>query len=409
MKQGKKLLGLLIILSLFLAFALNPVSGMAAEKTVTWLVSGGLTGPGAAVVVPIVSGMVDCVKDINAKGGVEGIKINLITIDDRYDVARGISVYHRYRKLPRLVYVTACSTGLTKALLPLVNRDKVSIGTPGGGTFQANIGRAFIMNPPYQDAFGAALDWMVADWKKKGNSGTPIVGYMGWDNPAGKEALIGGAQHAEQLGVKILQPEYYPPSSLKHDIWLTRIAKQGANYLYIQGVDPGPTNIIRDAYALGITKKLQILCDVWGPMSSIGVKTYSKELEGTVEVASFVRGDERLKNPMARLWKTYRKRPPEEMSPSYLLGVARVMIFEAALKGALKDVGYEKLNGDVIYQALQKLTGQDVTNGIHGRVDYSPTSRRSSREVKFYRIKDGKYIALTGWVKAPDTIALTKK
>ena len=97
------------------------------------------------------------------------------------------------------------------------------------------------------------------------------------------------------------------------------------------------------------------------------------------------------------------------MSPSYLLGVARAMIVEAALKGALKDVGYEKLNGEAVYQALQKLTGQDVTNGIHGRVDYSPTSRRSSREVKFYRIKSGKFIPLTGWVTAPDTIALTKK
>ena len=37
--------------------------------------------------------------------------------------------------------------------------------------------------------------------------------------------------------------------------------------------------------------------------------------------------------------------------------MAWAMTLEAALKVALKEVGYKKLDGEVIYQTYQKLTG----------------------------------------------------
>jgi hypothetical protein len=96
------------------------------------------------------------------------------------------------------------------------------------------------------------------------------------------------------------------------------------------------------------------------------------------------------------------------MNMMYLSGISQGMLYESALKVALKDVGYEKLDGEAMYHALQKLTGTDVTQGQMGTIDFSPTSRRVSRQVKFYKITGGKVVAISGWLTAPDCVSLYK-
>jgi hypothetical protein len=83
------------------------------------------------------------------------------------------------------------------------------------------------------------------------------------------------------------------------------------------------------------------------------------------------------------------------------------MTFEAALKVGLKDVGYKKLDGEVIYQTYQKLTGVPRA-GLQGPCAYSPTSRRGSLEVRFYQVKAGKVTSISDWIKAPDAVSLHK-
>ena len=404
----KKVIGFYGVILLFLTLALSPKLGLGAEKYVTWYISGGLTGPAAGVLSPYIQGNIDYITELNAEGGIDGIKIKTIVVDDRYDVARGISGYQRYRREHKMVLVSTYPTGTVKALLHIFERDKRAVLVPGTGRFHAHPGRIFLAAPPEQDGFGAALEWMVEDWENKGNPGKPVVGFIGWDSAAPREALNGSTEYAKKLGVKLLQPELFPPGSLKHDVWLTRLAKQGANYIYICGVDPSTSYVIRDAAALGMTKNIQMVSSFYGAMGNIGVKLYPNELEGTVVVSPIIRGGDALKHPFAKLYTKYRKRPLSEMPPFYLMGISMAKILEEGLKLALQDVGYEKVDGDSMYRALQKLTGMDVTQGLMGRLDYSPTSRRASREVRIYRVTGGELIPFTGWINAPDTVSLGK-
>jgi len=96
------------------------------------------------------------------------------------------------------------------------------------------------------------------------------------------------------------------------------------------------------------------------------------------------------------------------MTPIYGLGMAFAMTYEAGLRIALKDVGYEKLTAEAMYQAYQKLTGKDVSQGIQGLCTYSPTSRRASKEVRFYQVVGEKMVPVTGWIQPPDTVSLHK-
>ena len=398
----------LIFLSIVLAICLSVVtfSSSSFAKEVAYLSLADYTGPIAGLNVPADMGLEDYIKEINAKGGVDGVKIKLIGIDTRYDTARAVSAYKRYRRDPKLLVVNSISTAIGKAVARLIERDKRLQLVPGDGEFQAHLGRTFIWGPAYQDAFAANLDWIMDDWKARGKSGTPVVGFVNWDNPFGRELLRGGKEYAEKLGIKLLPPEFFPPGTLKHDVYLTRLAEAGANYIHAGGIDPTPTNVIRDAYALGLTKKIQFTTGYWGP-TALGLSIHAKKLEGIVNYSFFLRGEEARENKVVTdLWKKYRG-SLDKFNGVYGMGMAWGMTYVAGLKAALKAVGYEKLKGDDMYKAYQRITGFERA-GVQGPCAYAPDSRRGSLKIKMYQVKNGKIVPISGWRKTPDAVSLHK-
>jgi branched-chain amino acid transport system substrate-binding protein len=393
-----------IVLTIFMGLVTIDSSSTANE--VAYLSLADYTGPIAKLNVPVDMGLEDYITDLNSKGGVDGVKIKFIGIDTRYDVARAVSAYKRYRRTPKLLVVNSISTGIGKAVARLIERDKRLQLVPGDGEFQAHLQRTFIWGPSYQDAFAASLDWIMADWKAKGKSCAPLVGFVNWDNPYGREHLRGGKEYAEKLGVKLLPPEFFPPGTLKHDVYLKRLDEAGANYIHAGGFDPTPTNVIRDAHALGLTKKIQMTCGYWGPVVP-GIGVHAEALEGTVITSFYQRGEESKNNSFVTdLWKKYRG-SMDKFNEVYGIGISWGMTYAAGLKSALKAVGYDRLKPDDMYMAYQKITGLDK-NGIQGECAYSPTSRRGSLEVKTYRVTNGKIVPITDWRKAPDAVSLHK-
>ncbi len=383
------------------------VNAQAKEKEVMFLDLSDFTGPVAGLALAGSFGVEDVIKDVNAKGGVDGVKIKYIGVDTRYDVARALSAFKRYARNPNVVAMQIVSTPLGKMLQALTRKQKFVCLVPGDGEFQAHPGNFFPWGPTYQDAFAATVDWILKDWKKKGKSGKPAVAVLSWDNAYGREMLRGGKEYAEKMGVNLLKSELFPPGSLKHDIYLTRLAKAGVNYVYVGGVDPTQTNVMRDASRLGLTKKIQFISDYWGP-SSLGLGLHPKALEGMVVISFFLRGEEAQNNPLEkRLWTTYRKKPMKEMNEGYGIGVGSGLVFVAAVKDAVKRVGADKLTRDEIFKSYLNITGTSK-EGISGPCAYGPKSRRGSQVVKFYQCKGGKIVPITDWVKTPDAVSLHK-
>lgn len=399
--------GMVLWLMLWGSMALLP-GAEAQEKYVTYLSLADYTGPIAGLNVPADMGVEDFLKDLNERGGVEGVKVKFLGVDTRYDVARGVSAYKRYRTEHKLVVVNAISTGIGKAVAPLTQRDKVVQLVPGDGEFQAKRGRIFTWGVCYQDAFAATMDWIMENWKAKGRTGAPKVGYMIWDNPYGREPLRGGKEYTEKLGITLLPPEFFPPGTLDHSVWLSRLAAQNPDYIIIGGVDPTPTNILRDAHKMGLTKQIQFVdATFWGPAEGVGIKSHPEATEGAVICVYYLRGQEATGHPLAkRLWQKYRNRPLEDMGATYAAGLIWGLDLEAALRIAVKQVGYEKLDGEAVFQAYTKLGGGDHRQGLAGDCAYGPESRRGATMVKFYRVQSGRLVPITGWRKAPDAVSL---
>lgn len=402
-----------ILLSLFVAampFASGcaPKPAVEVKKVVTYLSLSDLTGPTAAGKVEAEEAAESYIKYLNEQGGIDGVKINFILVDTRYDTARTVAAYKRYRGEPKLLWVIPPGIDPAKVLYREWERDKVVGYVAPDGFYQAFPGRIFLWGPCYQDAFAAMLDWAVADWKAKGKPGMPKVAHMGWDNAYGREPLNGGKEYAEKLGVTLLPPEFFPTGTLKHDVYLTRLASAGANYIHVGGVDPAQTNVIRDAHALGLTKDIQFVSDCWGPQETVGLRAHPEALEGTVIHGYFLRGDEARDNTLTKIWQKCTSKDIANMNSIAVLGITWVRPFEFGLREALKSVSYEELDGDALFQSMKKLTGVDVNAGFTGPCTYSETDRRGSSLMKLYRVKGGKAISITDWFKAPDAVSLHK-
>ena len=396
----------MVLWAFLLGMGLLTASATADE--ISFLDLSDFTGPVAGLALPGSMGLEDYLKDLNERGGIEGLKVKYIGVDTRYDVARALSAYKRYRRDKKVLCVNIVSTPLGKMLERLTRREKLVIMIPGDGEFQAHPGNFFPWGPVYQNAFSATIDWILADWKKKGMSGAPKVAVLSWDSAYGREMLRGGKEYAEQNGVEILPSELFPIGSLKHDIYLNRLSQAGANYVYVGGVDPVQTNVMRDAKALGLTDKIQFISDYWGP-TTLGTSLHPDALEGMVVVSFFLRGKESLYHPVInRIWKTYRKKAPEKMNESYGMGISWGMNFEAAVKDAIQRVGKNKLSREEIYNSYTTRLNGLSREGIQGPCTYGPESRNGSMVVKFYKVTGGKIVPVTDWVKTPDAVSLHK-
>jgi len=415
MSKGKYLLFGAILLSVLLALpAISACAPKAApkEKVISYLSLGDYTGPIAGLNVPADVGCGDMFKEINATGGVDGVKVNFVGVDTRYDTARGVSAYKRYRTEPKLLVVNAISTPFGKAIFPMTMKDKVVQLAPGDGEAQAKIGWVFPWGVCYQNAFGATIDFILKDWQAKGKTGSPIIGYMSWDSAYGREPLRGGKEYAEKLGVKLLPSEFFPTGAPDHSVWLQRLAAGGANYIIIGGVDPTPSNILRDAYKLGLTKTIQFVDSTfWGPTEAVGVKLHPEATEGSWVNSYYLRGDECWNHPLAaKMVPKYRGMTIAEFrkttAANYVTGMVWALVYQEGAKRALKAVGYDKLTGEDMKTAYESLTGLDIGQGLVSPITYSPTNRQGTDSTRFYVIKGGKEVPLTGFVKVPDCVAL---
>jgi len=421
MTKGKNLVSIVSILVLSLV-ALPLVAGCAEkpaapekEKYIGVLSLSDYSGPIATITTGGDTGASMYVEYVNAQGGFDGIKLKWIGVDTRYDTARGVSAYRRYRADPSILVVIPQGTPMVEALRPLIQADDKVLALPGTGKYAARTngdwlvpGRAYIYAPPYQDMLGAIIDWIIKDWRAKGKSGMPVLGYYNWDNEYGHESLLGGEEYAQKAGVKLLPPEFFPVGAVEHTVPLTRLAEAGANYIFAGGVDPTPAVTIKSAFDLGLTEKIQFIVGYWGLFDHVGGKLYPEAIEGAVVASCYLRGDEGRDHPWCKELRDFKGISRSEWTDCITAGVGTTgMHFIAAIEAAVKmGMSYDEiLDGDNFIKAIAA-SGDYRKEGVTGPFVYSETNRRTLASVKFYQYKNGKEVPITDWMQCPDTVSL---
>lgn len=139
------------------------------------------TGPYAPNGAPWANGFVDYLKLVNAKGGINGVKIAYEECETGYDTARSVECYERL-KSKKPSFVQTLSTGATFAITEKAPGDKIPVLTVGYGRSESADGAVFKWNFPIAGTYWVAADTILQAISKKEG---------GWDKLKGKKNRAG--------------------------------------------------------------------------------------------------------------------------------------------------------------------------------------------------------------------------
>src|SRR5438876_3435570 len=100
------------------------------------------TGPYAPNGTPWANGFVDYLKLVNARGGLNGVKLTFEECETGYDTARSVECYERL-KSRGASFVQPLSTGATFAITEKAPADKIPVVTIGYGRSESADGTVF--------------------------------------------------------------------------------------------------------------------------------------------------------------------------------------------------------------------------------------------------------------------------
>ncbi|MGB9553728.1 MAG: ABC transporter substrate-binding protein, partial [bacterium] len=125
-KRMLVLLGCFAMFFIFgLAYAADPIKiGVTYDQT----------GPCAHASVHANNGLLIAVDEINARGGINGRKVELISIDGQCSVEKSLSNVKRFIQKDKVeAIIGPMYTGPSMACMPVVNKEKIILVTGSGG------------------------------------------------------------------------------------------------------------------------------------------------------------------------------------------------------------------------------------------------------------------------------------
>jgi len=172
------------------------------------------TGAYAPNGVPFANGYVDYLKYVNAKGGINGVKVSYEECETGYATDKGVECYERLKGKGATVF-QPLSTGITFALTEKAPADKIPLITGGYGRSESTDGMVFKWNFPLTGTYWDAADILVQHVAKKEGGADKLKGkkiaLIYHDSPYGKEPIPLLTERSKMHGFELdLMPVTHP-------------------------------------------------------------------------------------------------------------------------------------------------------------------------------------------------------
>ena len=209
------------------------------------------TGQFAPLGIPWANGKQDYLKLVNAKGGVNGVKITFEECETAYDTGKGVECYERMKsRTGGTGSFDTQSTGITFAVSDKAPGDKATIVSPGYGLSQSADGRVFEWNFPLLGNYWTAADSMIQDIlkKEKGSLKGKKIALIYHDSPYGKEPIPLLEKRAAKEGFELLKLPVTAPGVEQKSTWL-QVRQQRPDYVLLWSAGVMTPTAIREAQA----------------------------------------------------------------------------------------------------------------------------------------------------------------
>ncbi|RGE45778.1 ABC transporter permease [Comamonas testosteroni] len=253
-------------------------AAMAQEQFVPLLVY--RTGQFAPLGIPWGDGKQDYLKLVNAKGGINGVKIKFEECETAYDTAKGVECYERLKgKDGGASGFDTQSTGITFAVTDKAMGDKMPVITPGYGLSQSADGKVFEWNFPLLGNYWTAADSIIQDIlkKEKGNLKGKKIALVYHDSPYGKEPIPLLEKRAAKDGFELIKLPVTAPGVEQKSTWL-QIRQNRPDYVLLWSAGVMTPTAVREAQATGYPREKMYA--VWWGGSDHDVKDIGAGAKG---------------------------------------------------------------------------------------------------------------------------------
>lgn len=358
MKMTKSVLALLAVGSALL----TPLA-QAQTKQQYMPVLSYRTGPYAPNGTPIANGIVDYLKLVNARGGINGVKLLIEECETGYDTARSVECYERLKgKNGGAAVIQPWSTGATFAITEKASTDKIPLVTLGYGRSESADGTVFKWNFPLAGNYWVAGDVIVqAIGKREGGmdklKGKKIA-LVYHDSAFGKESLPILQERAKMHGFELQLLPVTPPGVEQKATWL-QVRQGRPDYTILWGFGVMNSTALKEAQATGYPREK--MYGVWWSGAEPDVRDVGDGAKGYNAVALQNSSDFDAKLVKEMLSTLHAKGqgtgPKEEVGQVlYLRGAMSAMLSVEGIRSAQERYGKGKImTGDQVRWGLENL------------------------------------------------------
>ena len=349
-----------------------------------------VTGPASFLGDPEKRTLEIYVEEINAKGGVNGQKLQLVVYDDGGNADSARTFATRLVEEDKIVaMVGGSTTGSTLAMMPVFEDAQVPFISLAGAVQIIEPVRKWTFKTPHTDRM--ACEKIFADLKSRNL--TTIALISGTD-AFGKSMRDQCVAVAPKAGIKIAHEESYGPRDSDMTPQLTNIKNAaGVQAVVNPGFGQGPAIVTRNYHQLGITLPFY---QSHGVCSKEFIKLAGAAAEGVrlpcaaLLIADKLPASDPQKPVVVNYAKTYQDKTKQAVSTFGGHAYDGLMILTAAMQRA-KSADKAKVRDEI-----EKTKGYVGTGGI---VNMSPTDHLGLNEAAFHMLE----IRGGDWTLVPGT------
>ena len=321
------------------------------------------TGAYAPNGVPFADGYVDYLKLVNARGGINGVKISFEECETGYATDKGVECYERMKgKNGGATVFQPLSTGITFALTEKAPGDKIPLITSGYGRADSADGNVFKWNFPLLGTYWVAADILVEHLAKINGGFDKLKGkkiaLVYHDSPYGKEPIPMLQELSKMYGFELqLLPVTHPGVEQK-STWL-QIRQSRPDYIFLWGWGVMNSTALKEAVATGYPRDK--MYGVWWAGAEPDVKDVGDGAKGYHALAMQHGAEPNAavtKEIIAKLYDKNQGTGPREQVGQvlYMRGVIAAMLGVEGVKRAQERFGKGKvMTGEQVRWGLENL------------------------------------------------------
>lgn len=241
----KKLAALGVGLGLGLGLMAGSVQAADPIKVGTFLA---VTGPASFLGDPELKTLQMYIADVNAKGGIDGRKVELVHYDSGANPKKAVGFAKRLIQKDKVdVIVGGSASGETMAVVPLVEKAGIPFISLAGSIKIIKPVKKWVFKTPHTDRMAAGK--IFEDMKKRGISKIALISGDGGFDKSGRAQSL---DLAPEYGIKIVSDESYGKKDTDMTAQLTKIKATDAQAILNFGFGSGPAIVTKNVRQLGI-------------------------------------------------------------------------------------------------------------------------------------------------------------